>query len=297
MSKVIIYLKSEYKIILAFIYTCLTFGGIFIFTDLKEEYYMLGIKILLFGLLLYLIIQGINYKNTENLKEKAERLSFENGLLQSRLVNERKDLEEYFLLWVHQIKTPITVSNLILRKESFEHAKKLKEQMFYIEEYTNMAMNYIKLKDRKADMDITSVKLDVIIKALLKKYAMLFIEKNITLNYEPIPNEVISDSKWLYILIEQIIANAVKYTEKGSISINYRENINALIIKDTGIGIRSEDLNKIFDRGYSGFNGRVNEKSSGLGLYLVNNISKLLNIKVDVTSKLNEGSTFSITFL
>ena len=169
--------------------------------------------------------------------------------------------------------------------------------MFYIEEYTDMAINYLKLKDRQADMDITEVKIDDIIKPLLKKYAMLFINKHISLEYEPIAYTVISDTKWLSILVEQILANAIKYTEKGSISIYHEADKNTLTVQDTGIGIRSEDVTKIFDRGYSGFNGRVNEKSSGLGLYLVKNIAKLLNIKIYVKSVLNEGSAFSVHFL
>ena len=215
---------------------------------------------------------------------------------QESYINKRKELEEYFLLWTHQIKTPITVSKLLFRTYENAQTKALEEQMFYIEEYTNMAMNYIKLIDRNADMDITYVDLDEIIKVVLKKYAMLFIDKKISLNYEPIHQLVIADSKWLSIMIEQLIANAVKYTNEGSITISYNKQTRQLAIKDTGIGIREEDIPKIFDRGYSGFNGRLNEKSSGLGLYLVRKIALLLNIEIDVDSKLNVGSTFSLKF-
>lgn len=296
MKNIIIYLKSEYRVLSALIYASLTFGAVFLFADLKGEYYILGVEILLFGGVIYLIAQWFNYKRQERLKVQVERLTEENSLLHSQRINDRKDLEEYFLMWVHQIKTPITVSNLVLRKDNSPGGKKLKEQMFYIEEYTNMAMNYLKLKDRQADMDITAVSLDSIMKPLLRKYSMLFIEKNISLKYEPVKEEIISDAKWLSVLVEQILANAVKYTEKGTISICYQKDKNALIIKDTGMGIRMEDLNKIFDRGYCGFNGRVNEKSSGLGLYLVNNIAKLLKLKVEVASELNVGSEFSVIF-
>ena len=97
-------------------------------------------------------------------------------------------------------------------------------------------------------------------------------------------------------MIEQLIANAVKYTNEGSITISYDKETRQLAIRDTGIGIREEDIPKIFDRGYSGFNGRLNEKSSGLGLYLVKKIAVLLNIEIDVDSKLNVGSTFSLKF-
>ena len=138
--------------------------------------------------------------------------------------------------------------------------------------------------------------LDSLIRSLLKKYSMLFIEKHISLDYNHISANVISDTKWLSILIEQILANAIKYTESGTIQITFEEDSNTLKIRDTGIGIRSEDLSKIFDRGYSGFNGRINEKSSGLGLYLVKTIANVINVKVNVQSTLNVGSVFSIRF-
>ena len=169
-------------------------------------------------------------------------------------------------------------------------------QLMYIEQYVNMAMNYLKMIDHSTDMDITQVNLDDIIKDLLRKYSLLFIHNHISLEYQSDTTYVISDSKWLTILIEQILSNALKYTENGRISIQYLEDKHALEIKDTGIGIRSEDIPKIFDRGYSGFNGRMNEKSSGLGLYLAKKISEKLNIQIEVESKLSKGSTFRLVF-
>ena len=115
------------------------------------------------------------------------------------------------------------------------------------------------------------------------------------LDYNHISANVISDTKWLSILIEQILANAIKYTESGTIQITFEEDSNTLKIRDTGIGIRSEDISKIFDRGYSGFNGRINEKSSGLGLYLVKTIANELT-QSKCQSTLNVGSVFSIRF-
>lgn len=246
--------------------------------------------------LIYLSIQYSKYKREVSFKEKYENLLDENNKLRSTYINEKKDLEEYFLLWTHQIKTPITVANLILNKKSGPDVKKLKEEMFYIEEYTNMAINYIKLTDRATDMDIEKVDLDKVIKTLLKKYSLIFINKRISLDYEDTNVEVIADSKLLSIMIEQILSNALKYTDEGRIIISFDKNRNSLSIKDTGIGIRDEDLVKIFDRGYSGFNGRVNHKSSGLGLFLVREISKILKLRVEVKSKLGQGSEFLIIF-
>ena len=166
----------------------------------------------------------------------------------------------------------------------------------YIEQYINMAMNYLKMIDHSTDMDITEVNLDDIIKNLLKKYSLLFIHNHISLEYQSNLTYVISDSQWLTILIEQILSNALKYTENGKIAIQYLEDKHALEIRDTGIGIRSEDIPKIFDRGYSGFNGRMNEKSSGLGLYLARKISERLSIQIEVESKLSQGSIFRLVF-
>lgn len=296
MSKLKDFLKSQNHIIGLFFLFALSFFVIFILSEFPLDKLFLGIEITGFLLLIYLSIQYSKYKKEVSFKEKYENLLDENNKLRSTYINEKNDLEEYFLLWTHQIKTPITVANLILNKKSGPDVKKLKEEMFYIEEYTNMAINYIKLADRATDMDIEKVVLDKVIKTLLKKYSLIFINKRISLDYEDTNVEVIADSKLLSIMIEQILSNALKYTEKGNITISFDKERNSLSIKDTGIGIRDEDLVKIFDRGYSGFNGRVNHKSSGLGLFLVREISKILKLRVEVKSKLGQGSEFLIIF-
>lgn len=296
MSDIKQFLKSQSHIIGLFFLFSLSFFAIFILSGFPLDKFLLGVEIIGFFLLIYLSIQYSKYKKEELFRQKYEDLLDENNKLRSTYINEKKDLEEYFLLWTHQIKTPITVANLILNKKSGPDVKKLKEEMFYIEEYTNMAINYIKLADRATDMDIEKVDLDKVIKTLLKKYSLIFINKRISLDYEDTNVEVIADSKLFSIMIEQILSNALKYTEKGNITISFDKERNSLSIKDTGIGIRDEDLVKIFDRGYSGFNGRVNHKSSGLGLFLVREISKILKLKVEVKSKLGQGSEFLIIF-
>ena len=243
-----------------------------------------------------MIVFWFHYQKLSDVKDDNEKLVNENKALKSEMLNQKDDLNAYFLMWLHQIKTPMTVSKLLLDKPDENTTSKLKMQLMYIEQYINMAMNYLKMIDYSTDMDITEVNLDDIIKDLLKKYSLLFIHNHISLDYQSSATYVISDSKWLMILIEQILSNALKYTENGKISIQYLEDKHALEIKDTGIGIRSEDIPKIFDRGYSGFNGRMNEKSSGLGLYLAKKISERLNIQIEVESKLSKGSTFRLVF-
>ncbi len=290
------YIKSQSIILFGYLLVCIVFISISILATIEIEYIFLGIEILGFILFIYLIVFWFHYQKLSDVKDDNERLVNENKTLKSEMLNQKDDLNAYFLMWLHQIKTPMTVSKLLLEKPDETTNTKLKMQLMYIEQYINMAMNYLKMIDHSTDMDITEVNLDDIIKDLLKKYSLLFIHNHISLDYQSNAKYVVSDSKWLTILIEQILSNALKYTENGKISIQYLEDKHALEIKDTGIGIRSEDIPKIFDRGYSGFNGRMNEKSSGLGLYLARKISERLNIQIEVESKLSKGSIFRLVF-
>ena len=289
-------MKSQSVILFGYILVCIVFITISVLATIEMEYVFLGIEILGFILFIYLIVHWFQYQKLSDVKDDNERLLNENKNLKSEMLNQKDDLNAYFLMWLHQIKTPMTVSKLLLEKPDDTTNTKLKMQLMYIEQYINMAMNYLKMIDHSTDMDITEVNLDDIIKNLLKKYSLLFIHNHISLEYQSNLTYVISDSQWLTILIEQILSNALKYTENGKISIQYLVDKHALEIKDTGIGIRSEDIPKIFDRGYSGFNGRMNEKSSGLGLYLARKISERLNIQIEVESKLSKGSIFRLVF-
>ena len=290
------YMKSQSVILFGYLLVCIVFITISVLAPIEIEYVFLGIEILSFILFVYLIVHWFQYQKLSDVKDDNERLLNENRNLKSEMLNQKDDLNAYFLMWLHQIKTPMTVSKLLLEKPDETTNTKLKMQLMYIEQYISMAMNYLKMIDHSTDMDITQVNLDDIIKNLLKKYSLLFIHNHISLEYQSNVTHVISDSQWLTILIEQILSNALKYTENGKITIQYLEDKHALEIRDTGIGIRSEDIPKIFDRGYSGFNGRMNEKSSGLGLYLARKISERLNIQIEVESKLSKGSIFRLVF-
>lgn len=289
-------MKSQSIILFGYLLVCIVFITISVLATIEIAYVFLGIEILGFILFVYLIVHWFHYQKLSDVKDDNERLLNENKNLKSEMLNQKDDLNAYFLMWLHQIKTPMTVSKLLLEKPDETTNTKLKMQLMYIEQYINMAMNYLKMIDHSTDMDITQVNLDDIIKNLLKKYSLLFIHNHISLEYQSNLTYVVSDSQWLTILIEQILSNALKYTENGKIAIQYLEDKHALEIRDTGIGIRSEDIPKIFDRGYSGFNGRMNEKSSGLGLYLARKISERLNIQIEVESKLSQGSIFRLVF-
>ena len=143
------------------------------------------------------------------------------------------------------------------------------------------------------DLSISTISIDEVIRPLLKKYATFFISKKLHLDYNPTGKKVVTDSKWLGVITEQVLSNAVKYTpEEGTIRILFEED--TLTIEDTGIGIAPYDIKRIFERGFSGYNGRVNHQSTGLGLYLSAEIAKRLGVKLSVDSTVGEGTTVRI---
>ena len=131
---------------------------------------------------------------------------------------------------------------------------------------------------------------------LIKKYSLLFINSHISLDFRKNGLKCITDSKWLSVLLEQILSNAIKYSENSQIIVDSfkKDNSIVILIEDYGIGIPEEDINRIFDKGYSGFNGRLKQKSSGLGLYLAKSIADKLDIRLKVDSTVGQGSKFYV---
>lgn len=168
--------------------------------------------------------------------------------------------------------------------------------MLQIEKYSDMALGYLKLSNDDTEIFVDSVDLNTILKNLLKKYAVLFINEDINVQYTEIDRNVISDSNWLTLAIEQLISNEAKYSKGESVKIYFCDKENSLVIQDTGIGIPESDLPKIFDRGYSGFNGKGYRNSTGVGLYLAKKIFDRLGCSIHVESKQGVGSEFRIFF-
>ena len=199
---------------------------------------------------------------------------------------------EYYTTWVHQIKIPISVMQMILQDEDTEEHRELSSQLFKIEQYVEMVLNYIRLGG-SSDFVFKEYDLDTIIKQAVHKFAPQFIRKHIRLKFEDVNIKVVTDEKWFSFMLEQFLSNAVKYTEKGQVSIYVTEN-NLLKIADTGIGIAKEDLPRIFDKGFTGYNGRENKKSTGLGLYLCRLTAEKLSHKIYAESEIGKGSVFSV---
>lgn len=291
------YISKILPITVTTFFILLVFWVIFLLMNLSFESYFLAFEIVLFFYMVYLVFMAFLNKKEEKLKNQIQELEEANLNLRNDFLAKEKELQEYFLIWIHQIKTPITAGKLICDSDiENENVKNIKKELIYIEDYTNMALSYLKMANHNTDMDISLVNLDDIIRPLIKKYAILFISNNIKLEYEKLNVKVITDSKWCMVVIEQLLSNAIKYTKNGIVSISFNEKENYLEIKDNGIGIKDSDLPKIFDKGYSGFNGRQNQKSTGIGLFLVKQILDKLGQKVKLESKLGEGTSVKVYF-
>lgn len=207
---------------------------------------------------------------------------------------EHQEQMEYYTMWMHQIKTPISAMELSLKNQKTQESRVIEGELFKIEQYVEMALHYIKIKNLSSDLVIREYEVSDIVRASVKKYASLFINKKLSISIEPATMYVKTDSKWLSFLVEQLLSNAIKYTNEGGIKIRYKKNI--LIIEDTGIGIKEEDKERIFEKGYTGYNGRIDKKASGIGLYLVKKVADNLAIRVEIESKLGEGTKAVMIF-
>jgi len=200
-----------------------------------------------------------------------------------------KELTEYYTIWAHQIKTPIAAMGLILQDEDSLSRQELKDELLRIEQYVEMVLCYLRLDSESTDYKFQEYPLDHIIRQAIRHYASQFIRKKILLEYESLNYLVLTDEKWLLFVIEQLLSNALKYTHSGTISITM-DAPGILCIRDTGIGIASEDLPRIFEKGFTGYNGRTDKKSSGIGLYLCRRICHSLGHDIRIESKAGAGT-------
>ena len=210
-----------------------------------------------------------------------------------------KDMEQYYNIWVHQIKTPISGMNVLLQSmEPTEEVGELQNQHFSVEQYVDMALQYQKIKSTTNDFSFAEIPLNKVIRENIRKYARLFIAKKLAVRYEETALRVLTDEKWISFVLGQIITNAVKYSDKGSITISaYEDECNTyLSVKDEGIGISPEDLPRVFERGYTGYNGRADKKSTGIGLFLCKSVTRMLGHKIQISSEPGKGTEVTIIF-
>lgn len=229
----------------------------------------------------------------EDYIEIIGRICSEHRQLVSEADRRYGDMVDYYTMWAHQIKTPIASMRLKLQSEDSEFSSKLSSELFRIEQYVEMVMVFLRLDSDYTDYVIKEYDLDDIVRQAVRKFSGDFIRKKLYLEYEPLNTRIVTDEKWLSFVIEQVLSNALKYTAKGGITISLEEP-GTLCIRDTGIGIVKEDLPRIFDRGYTGYNGRSHKKASGIGLYLCRRICGNLGHGITAESTVDEGTVVKI---
>ena len=204
-----------------------------------------------------------------------------------------QDMMDYYTIWAHQIKTPIASMRLHLQNEDSPLSRQLSSDLVRIEQYVEMVMAFLRLDADSTDYVIREHDLDEIIRGSVRRFSGEFIARKLVLHYAPVSATVITDEMWLRFVIEQALSNALKYTPSGSITISL-EVPKTLCIRDTGIGIAPEDLPRIFEKGYTGCNGRADQKASGIGLYLCKRICANLGHGISAASVPGEGTSVRI---
>lgn len=219
----------------------------------------------------------------------------------------KKEMLDYYGMWVHQIKTPIAALNILLQnteqnlyqsdeKETIQNAVSvadMKMELFKIEQYVEMALNYLRVEDISSDLSFEKCAVDDMVRQAVRKYAKVFISKKIQMDFKPTNIYTVTDEKWFVFVLEQLLSNSLKYTKEGKISI-FMEG-KALVIEDTGIGIPAEDIPRIFEKGFTGYNGREDKKSTGIGLYLCKNIMDKLQWNIMADSEVGTGTKIYLT--
>lgn len=200
---------------------------------------------------------------------------------------------DYYTAWGHQIKTPIAAMRLQLQNEDSPLSRTLSLELTRIEQYVEMLLACLRLGSDTTDYVFREYELDGIVRQAIRRFSGEFISRKLTLHYEPLSIKVITDEKWLTFVIEQLLSNALKYTREGGVSI-FQEDDSTLCIRDTGLGIAPEDLPRIFENGYTGINGRIDKKASGLGLHLCKRILSNLGYRISLESSLDSGTTVRV---
>ncbi|MDD6174222.1 MAG: sensor histidine kinase [Firmicutes bacterium] len=198
-------------------------------------------------------------------------------------------MKEYYTLWAHQIKTPIAAMGLLLQSSCSEETPELSAELFKIEQYVDMVLSYLRLQSDSNDYVIREYDLDSLVRQTVHKYAGQFIRKKLTLTLGDLHSTVLTDEKWLCFVLGQIFSNAIKYTNRGGVTVTLEEN-QTLCIADTGIGIAPEDLPRLGEQGFTGFNGRSDKRATGIGLYLCRIVLGRLSHSMEITSEIGKGT-------
>lgn len=237
------------------------------------------------GKLLYDVLRQANKDMHEHVKSYRDR---------------ENEYREYIETWVHEIKTPIASTRLIIENNQNDITRNIKDEIKKIEEYIEQVLYYSRSNNVSKDYLIKEVSLADLVRSVIKRNSRDFISKGITIDIEAVEGTVYSDAKWLEFIVNQLIGNAVKYNRQhdGRVTINTIRNKNNIVltIEDNGIGILDKDINRVFEKGFTGENGRKYGGSTGIGLYLCKKLTEQLGLGLILTSKIGEGTKVSIIF-
>lgn len=309
------YLKRHYKIILMLLCFGGIFAGVFSLYSLPVEAVAYSLALCAFvGLVLFAVGFALHLRRHMQLKSLRQDVTVSlDGLpepsgtleedyqellrllrehaarLKTESENSRRDASDYYTLWVHQIKTPISAMRLLL--QSPEHdVPQLEAELLQIEQYVGMVLSYQRLADDASDCLFREYDVDEIVRACVRRFARLFILRQISLDFGGTGLRAVTDEKWLDFVIGHILSNALKYTPPGGRIRIYRE-LETLCIADSGIGISAEDLPRVFEKGFTGYNGREDKKSTGIGLYLCRRACGKLGHGISIASRWGKGTT------
>lgn len=210
------------------------------------------------------------------------------------------DYKEYIETWVHEIKTPIASARLILENDEGYINKSVLEEIEKVEGFIEQVLFYARSSTVERDYIIKKIPLKNSINSVIRKNANILIEKRVKIQLEDIEKKVYCDSKWIEFILQQIISNSVKYMDKDEkyIKIRCLEKDKNIILKilDNGIGISEKSIEKVFEKGYTGENGRKYSNSTGMGLYLCKKLCLKLGLGISIESKLGVGTEVTIVF-
>ena len=304
------YLKSRVKILMLLLGVAAVFTSVYFLFELPAVTVLYPlilslVLILTVGIIDFLLVLNKHRKIQRNdlpepsgllekdYQEVISKLKEEQEFYRQKTTSDYNNMVEYYTIWAHQIKTPIASMRLRIQSEDSDLARRLDGDLNRIEAYVEMVLTFLRLDSDSTDYVIKEIDLDAVIKPAIRKFARDFISKKLTMDFKPTETKVLSDEKWLSFVIEQVLSNAVKYTNEGGIKV-YMDEPGILCIEDTGIGINAADLPRIFENGYTGFNGREDKRASGIGLYLCKRICDNLGHKISAESEQGAGTRIRI---
>ncbi len=266
--------------------------GIGVLYNIETEFIFYEIS---FALIITVIAAIVNRKpNVDTTGIGGERdIEQEKDKMRWEKVREKED---FFALWAHQIKTPIAALKLLFEDEA-PNTYECKSELFKIENYVEMALNYLRFEEMSGDLVLEKCSLEPLVKQTVKKFSTVFIFRHLSVELNNLDCDILTDDKWFSFVLEQVLSNALKYTKEGGIKIFSRDTDEGkeIVVSDSGVGIKSDDLPRVFEKGYTGYNGRVDKKASGIGLYLCKGVCNKLGHRIRIESELGKGCDVIIT--